>query len=1724
MKYRGFSVFILFIYLFLFLFNSPMSRAQQQQSLYFNLNCYRTFTETDNVEVQLNFYYNYDAGRSANQAVFQMALYEATSEQFLNESFFMQSQLIDDELLSKMKLVKTWEQNFSDYNYQPLSVGKLPQGVYVLEAVAGGRNAAIPIIVSHYTLITQALGNEMLASLADNGGNIRRDFSVYVPLNGEKKLSEIKAKNGVAFVKLPQKDNQYHSALPVLAIADGKLSVSQSYFDYYYQRQQSHRQYIFTDRSAYRPTQTVLFKGILRDKESMGYVVPKGKFVYKITDPNGSEVAKKEVELSADGTFNDEFQLTQDAALGNYYIDIYPAALQEDQRYPWYYNYNIQRAGFLVEEYKKPEYEVLVELDKPQYVSGDVLKAEICAKYFFGAPVTNAEVNYKIIREQLYTPWYWRCAYAWWYEDYYPYYREREIVHSGNGNIDEQGCFYVTYNTDAQTTQNYRYTIIAEITDASRRTISGSASATVANTEFTVSAQSEKYYYKPNDMVRVIVAAADYNQKPVQTDIYARVYAQDYNRGYSNKRLVTTQNVSTNAATGEAVVEFKANESGYYTIEVEAKDSRGKLTTATAYAYILGENDNFAWWQQNGAQIQVLTDKKVYNAGEQVQAMIFVPQAADAVITLSSDAFHHYEVYTFKKDKNADTNGGAREIFFDIAPHIYGKLNIAVALYQNGQLQFGQEQITIIPQQQYLNVEIVFNESDYRPATTAEATVRVTDANGKPVPNADVALATADESLFFLYPDNTPDIRKVFYDAQQQRYVNTNANQYNYYSNSNWLSPFGLEWRKLKWKKNDFNAAMYLSKNEWYRLAAVYYGAEPKNEDLLVSGYVLHKDSGLPITNADVLVGDTHTVTNAQGAYTIKLDMKKAVSEEYNLTAKASYKNQHTILQNIKITPNVKAVLLNIAVDDKNNKEFKEDIYISDQMNELEVVAFAADAVAGGNNLDEVVVQRAVTTSAAPAAGPRKGMAAKESANDGGSAEEKFVEATVRSDFRDAIYWNPSLKTNAKGEAKANIALPDNLTTWRSTARVITADSKVGQTQAKIVVTKNLLVRMETPRFITLGDELLIATNIHNYLFDKKTVKVSLQADNLTLEGTEQMIEVAANGEQRIDWKVKSEWLTPKAQLTVKALTNEESDAMEIKVPVLPYGLEMVKAQSAYLENNQDATITLHIPASADLRAVQAQLSLAPSVTAALLSSMDQLIGYPYGCVEQTMSRFMPLVVVANTLQNIGTDYQSTISRAELEKMAAQGFKRLGELQHPDGGFGWWEQDQSHPFMTAYVCFGLNNATKAGFAVPEPLFAQAKNALRNQIEINNYDNPATQAYQMMVAAECGMSDLWKKPLVSGKDAYEIALWAQAANAANDKATVQDMVEKLEKLVQQEGAFTYWGGKKFYYSWQDDQVETTANVVRAIAAVQPQHPLLPKAILWLMSKRRGNEWHNTRQTAMIIFGLQEIIKKEVNPDLEVDVWVNGEKVDTRTFAAADVFKKSEPLTLYAQNYHVDKNAAPDVSKYNLLKHGDNHIVIKQKGKGTNYASAKLTYYVAGDGIEARNILAENAPFEVKREYFKLVKKTQKDGSLIYAKQAVGTQNLKSGDEILVKVTVKADNTQEFVLIEDPIAAGCEFIRDEKGYIIEGESNYNYSAGKHGGRIWYPNYNNWYTHREYRDAHLALTITNLGKGEYEYSYLMRAQIPGSYKINPAVAQLMYYPEVRGFSDFKSIKIVD
>lgn len=705
---------------------------------------------------------------------------------------------------------------------------------------------------------------------------------------------------------------------------------------------------------------------------------------------------------------------------------------------------------------------------------------------------------------------------------------------------------------------------------------------------------------------------------------------------------------------------------------------------------------------------------------------------------------------------------------------------------------------------------------------------------------------------------------------------------------------------------------------------------------------------------------------------------------------------------------------------------------------------------------------------------------------------ERLVEPRVRKAFPDTIFWVADLKTDANGRAEARFTFPDALTTWRATARGVTRDTKVGSAIHRTVVRKNLMLRLAVPRFFTQGDEVTVSNVVHNYLPDEKTARISFAAEGLdVIEGTTRDVKIPTRGETRLDWRVRAR-PGREAKLLGKALTDEESDAMELTLPVIPYGVKLATSRAGSLtEPTAQIESELVFPQAIDPTSRALELSVTPSLAGTIFGALEYLTSYPYGCTEQTMSSFLPNIVVGQALRELGL--KLNVDQAELQKKIRDGLDRLYDYQHEDGGWGWWQTDESQAFMTAYVLSGLVQAQLAGYPVRERVIEQARNWLRAAFDREKRALPDLRAYLAYALVQGGLREravldaVWQRR--SDLTPYGRALLGLAMDLAGDPRA-GELAAQLEREAKVDEREAYWAVERdtlmdFY---GDASPEATAHAMKLLTRLRPKSLLLPKAAAWLVNHRNeGFYWYSTKQTAMVVYGLTEYLKAsgELRPNFTVTVWVNDKQVLSRRFTEADARAVSAPtVRLPAEQLVV----------------AGNKVRITKSGEGRLYWSARAEYYSTEEKLEQKGKVALN----LLREYFRLVPEREGERIVYRLEPLEGT--LKPGDVLVVRLTVSG-GTWRYLMVEDPIPAGTEFIERDDLYEIKDKPSW-----------WYY----WFTRREFHDDRAAFFQTYFDRGQVQYLYLLKVVNPGRFRVSPARVQPMYQPQHLATTESKTVEV--
>ncbi|HEV7681175.1 MAG TPA: MG2 domain-containing protein [Pyrinomonadaceae bacterium] len=1626
--------------------------------------------------------------------------------------------------------------------------GKLPLGAYLLEAKSGSLSARDLVLITDVSLVLKTSSQQALVYFANamTGAPVANAsvalWETYYDNTKwrSRRLTQTTNNDGLAQFQLKNaasSRNLYAAAASYTAgdrqaFAAGNASSDGG-------DDAAWRIYAFTDRPAYRPQETVQWKFIARRFGNGVYSTPSGQIVeYQINDPRGTKVTEGKATLNSFGSAWSSIELGEQLPLGEYNVQFW-----DDGRH----NSIGSARLFRLEEYKLPEFKVSVQTPedngkKKAFRLGEKVEVNIQADYYFGGPVSNAAVEVVVYQNPFYHYWFPHRDYTWYYDDIEQ--SQRQGYYGGQGSVvkretiktDATGKALLTFDTPRENyNQDFEYRIEARVTDSSRREIVSSDTVRVTRQRYYVYPRPEKNIYRPKDKVTVDIKALDANEQPVTTEGVVKV-TRDYwweiwldptgrevkgnelrllrdkpvafppavNKGQKPWRLkfrgyqqddILKQTVKTDAE-GAAQLQFTPEREGYYHVAWESSQAlpggskRDRFLApikAETYVFVATNASSDIGYQHEG--VEIVVDKDTFRAGQTAPVMIST-FTNDRYVLFSVEA---EDLYSYKL---IHVTGTTKLIEVPIEEKHVPNIFLNAAMVSDAELYEDTKQVVVPPVQQFLSVEVKADREQYQPREEGTLSVTAKDANGKPVA-AEIALAMFDESVKYIQQDYAGDPRQFYYGTKRTHSVAT---------------------------ESTFSQKSYL------RLVEVAKGR------LVDSREAAENEDDEIIKEMPAGVGGGRGETDRMAA----ADMS------------AEYGGQKGRLGPLsKVAPSVARSGLR-------------------------------DASAGKDKAEEFRASGNLQEPPPPPPG-----------------QEPAVQ--VRSDFRSTILWLPDLTTDANGAATVKVKYPDSLTTWVTTARLATAANQFGMGNASTRTKQPLIVRLQAPRFFVVGDQVTVSGVINNNTDQPMRVAPSLIAEGLTVtglvidgkpfKGEQAPVEVKANSEHRVDWLV-AVTEAREVKLKVEARGDKYADAMEKTFRVYEHGVEKFVSRSGKMRSDSVA-IKLEIPKARRPESTGFVVQITPSMATTMLDALPYLIDYPYGCTEQTMSRFLPAAITAKTLRDLGMKPETAMARVfggiepdtalathpkgqrdlkELDRITREGLDRLYNFQHADGGWGWWKDGDSDHYMTAYVLWGLTLARQAGIEVKKDVAERAANYLDKELveEETSYDQQAWMLHALAAYRSAGIlpaastgtpltgtagvppastlnaTEFQSKAfnnLFTNRDklnAYTRALLALSAHYFGYADKAKTLVENLENGVKidtkpdtsivQQGANSsdpsvlgtaHWGEDGVYWRWSEGGVEATSFVLRALLTISPQNKLIEPTTNWLVKNRRGAQWSNTRDTAIVVLTLNDYLRKsgELQADMSYELLVNGNSVATRKITAAEVLGAPSKF---------------EVSR-EFIRDGTNDITIRRtSGTGALYFSAEAKFFSLEEPVSAAG-----HEIYVSRQYFKLVNHATLLKGFVSERVPLNDgDTVASGERVETVITIEAKNNYEYLLFEDLKPGGLEavqlrsgenlYVKELKSGALQGPkssaqsqsrlASFNFtSAQDFTGRT------RW-VYQELRDRKVAMFIDHLPEGVWQLSFEMRAEAPGSFHALPVLGHAMYVPEIRTNGAEVRIKVVD
>ncbi|TCI85355.1 alpha-2-macroglobulin [Tenacibaculum sp. M341] len=1020
-----------------------------------------------------------------------------------------------------------------------------------------------------------------------------------------------------------------------------------SFGNYYLRKQDDYnerpnkqiRTFLFTDRSIYRPGQTVYFKGISMEafkKETK--VISNKKATVILRDVNYQEVKKLELTTNEYGSFSGEFIIPNSGLTGNFTIEVSVKDRKGQQ-------------SISVEEYKRPKFETTFKPVTETYRVNDEIKVNGNAKAFAGSAITDGKVVYRVHRKIQYPSW------CYWYRPYLNS-SPQEII-NGETTTNNKGDFEITFKALRDESANkenlpvFTYEVTADVTDINGETRSAtslvkvgyhSLLATVAvseninkaikkqivtidtqnlNGEFTA-ASGEVSIYK------LVAPKKPLRKRPWAAPYYQTISEDEFNEKFPNEAYknednplqwkkgekVFSSDFNTNTSKEIELPNLKKWTSGKYIIELTSQDKFNQKVTDKKYFSLFSEKDKLP---ADNKLFTVTTNKDTYNVNdtaeitfssnsEAITMMVFVEKKHKLI------ASHYIQLNknskTIKVPVTSEDVGG-----FGIRYHFVNYND-----FENGSL------VINVP---YPSTDLEITTNTFRdklqPGANETWSFTVKGSQKDKV-TAELLAGMYDTSLdqFKKHQWRFNPIQKPSYNL----YNNTNAYisftdarfHFNSTSQNRAVPLLSLGYDELNWFGFDFYNQQWAQKSYVRNLIV-----QKTNFGGVISG-IIEDESG-PLPGATVIIKGTvfGTETDFNGRFSLKVNkgdvvvfsfvgyktVEKTVGDFSNIlitleeantldeVVVAGYatkrKRAYTGSATNKIHSKLEGRAADVMVeseDDASNLTYAapgspENIQIrgAESVTTGEQPLYVVD----GKIVDDIsnINEKDILTLEV-----LKG--AKAMAIYGSRAKDGVIIITtgtglkaipVRKNLQETAFFYPHLTTDANGNVSFSFTAPEALTRWSLQLLAHTKELHAAVKSFSTVTQKELMVIPNAPRFLREGDVITLSAKISN-LSDRKLVGVcqlvltdavtSAPLSNLFSDDITKSFSVDKDGNTNVSWKLNVSDTAQAIQYKIIAKAGDFSDGEQSVLPVLSNRMLVTETLPMWVRSNQSKTFTLN--------------------------------------------------------------------------------------------------------------------------------------------------------------------------------------------------------------------------------------------------------------------------------------------------------------------------------------------------------------------------------------------------------------------------------------------------------------------------------------------------------------------------------------------------------------------
>ncbi|MCF6350447.1 MAG: MG2 domain-containing protein [Flavobacteriaceae bacterium] len=1446
--------------------------------------------------------------------------------------------------------------------------------------------------------------------------------------------------------------------------------------------------FLFTDRSIYRPSQTVYFKGIaVKQQNNQSTIIAAKNITVVLKDVNNQDVKTLKLKTNEFGSFNGEFILPNSGLTGNYQIQV-----QEEN---YYLNGNI---SFLVEEYKRPKFSAKFNSVKKTFKLNDSIKIKGIATAYAGSNITNAKVIYRVKRNVEYPKWWY------WYKSHGFKSEAQEITH-GETKTNTKGAFEINFLAQPDKSVHkkdlpvFTYEITADITDINGETRSATTIVRVGYHALAISIEIESHIDKSTKDNKVSLTTKNLNGEFIATQGVLKIYkvkgpssvlrtrpwqAPDYQEIPQDKfeklfpndaykqikevqkgKLVFEKIFDTDKSKEIELKKIKNLKSGKYIAIATAKDKFNQEVIAKNSFNIFSKDDKK---EADNQLFTIALDKKEYKINETVKLRL---GSASKDITIVVNVEKKQKVVSTKL---IHLNNEIKTMTIPINKEDLGGFSINYHFVNYNTYLDGNIMVNVPYPKTELEIETLTFRDKLQPGQEETWSFKI-KGNKKDKVIAEILTSMYDASLDQFKTHQwqfNPIFRKHYYQETRNSSRSFGTQNFRVYQEQpNYSVVKNQTYDQLNWFGLHFGYGNY------------YYGDGNLDEVVVTEG----QSSKIKRK----MLSSEPTMSSITG-----LDAQQENKSLSSTNSQDELKNK-VDFATIKIRSNFKETAFffpNLTTDAAGNISFSFTTPESLTKWKLQLLAHTKELNHAVKTL-ETVTQKELMVLPNPPRFLRQGDEIVFSSKItnltdktlNGVAELQLVDAITNKiidiDLGNTHKTKPFV-VNAKGNTNLSwkLNIPDNIQTVQYKIVAKAGDYSDGEQNVLPVLTNRMLVTETMPMWIKSNET-------KTFTLDKlkKTTSNTRKNHKLTLEVT--------------------------------------SNPAWYAIQTLPYLMEYPYecAEQTFARYYANTLASYIANSNPRIQTVFNQWKN----TDALLSNLEKNQELKSLIIEET-----PWLRDAQSETEQKKRIALLFDLHKMKKEQQRTLKKLKQMQMPSGGFPWFKGSRyANRYITQYIVSGLGHLTKLNvfpkgqkMRDEESLTKKAILYLDKQIlkDYNNLLKDARKLYANDKSKEQKIKDylnqnhtnhfqvhylytrsFYKDLKISNKikkaltyytnqsykywqdyNLYSKGLITLVAYRNSNNAVAENFLISLkENSITSEELGMYWKENTSSWYWYQAPIETQALMIEVFSELPKKKGIsstkdIDNLKIWLLKNKQTNRWKTTKATSEAVYAL---------------LLQGTDLLATTKFVAITIGDKTiNPLALE------DSRVEAGTGYYKTSWSGSEitpkmaSVIIKKEDKGIAWGAMYWQYFEDLDKIT----FAET-PLKLKKKLF--LKTNEDRGEKIT--EITDKRKLQLGDLVRVRIELKVDRSMEFIHMKDMRASGFEPVNVLSEYKWQDGLGYYEST---------------------KDASTNFFIEYLPKGVYVFEYDLRVNNKGNFSNGITTIQSMYAPEFSSHSEGVRIHI--